>query len=114
MRTISPWSATTAREEMTDFTALSIRVKAKELIVTLPGSNYAVTYFKRDDCPGLFAKNIIQVDDPRLPQTAAQFLAKAWKLANQKATELGWIKRKCPPLPATLDSWGNSWRLQSK
>jgi len=23
--------------------------------------------------------------------TAAQFLAKAWKLANEKARELGWI-----------------------
>ena len=91
MRTISPWSGTTAREEVTDFTALSIRVKAKELIVTLPGSDYAVTYFKRDGSPGLLAKNIVQEDDPRLPQTAAQFLAKAWKLANEKARELGWI-----------------------
>ena len=104
MRTISPFSSATARWEMTDFTALSIRVKAKELVVTLPGSDYAVTYFKRDGSPGLLAKNIVQKDDPRLSQTAAQFLAKAWKLANQKATELGWIKRKCPPLPATLDS----------
>jgi hypothetical protein len=76
---------------MTDFAALSIRVKAKELIVTLPGSNYAVTYFKRDGSPGLLAKNIIQIDDPRLPQTAGEFLSKAWKIANHKARELGWF-----------------------
>jgi hypothetical protein len=76
---------------MTDFTALSISVKAKELIVTLPGSNYAVTYFSCDGSPGLLAKNIAQIDDPRLPQTAAEFLSKAWKIANQKARELGWI-----------------------
>jgi hypothetical protein len=67
MRTILPWSDTAAREDMTDFTALSMRVKAKELIVTLPGSNYAVTYFKRDGSPGLLAKDIVQKDDPRLP-----------------------------------------------
>jgi hypothetical protein len=66
-------------------------VKDKELIVTLPGSNYAVTYFKRYGSPGLLAKNIVQKDNPRLPQTAAQFLAKAWKLANEKARQLGWI-----------------------
>ena len=77
--------------EMTDFAALSIRVKGKDLVVTLPGSNYAVTYFKRDGSPGLFAKDIVQKDDPRLPQTSAEFLSKARKLANQKARELGWI-----------------------
>jgi len=26
-----------------------------------------------------------------MAMTAAQFLAKAWKLANEKARELGWI-----------------------
>ena len=76
---------------MTGFAALSIRVKGKELVVTLPGSNYAVTYFKRDGSAGLLAKDIVQKDDLRLPQTAAEFLSKAWKLANQKARELGWI-----------------------
>jgi hypothetical protein len=59
--------------------------------VTLPGSNYAVTYYKLDGSTGPLAKDIVQKDDPRLPQTAAGFLAKAWKLANQKARELGCI-----------------------
>ena len=39
----------------------------------------------------VLAKDIVNEDDPRLPLTAAQFLAKAWKLANEKARELGWI-----------------------
>jgi hypothetical protein len=39
----------------------------------------------------LLAKEIVNEDDPRLPLTAGQFLAKAWKLANEKARELGWI-----------------------
>jgi hypothetical protein len=60
-------------------------------MVTLPGSNYAVTYYKLDGSTGLLAKDIVQKNDPRLSQTAAKFLAKAWKLANQKARELGWI-----------------------
>ena len=65
---------------------------AKEILVTLPGTNYAVTYFKRDSSFGLLAKDIVQEDDHRLPHmTAAQFLAKAWKLANEKARERGWI-----------------------
>jgi hypothetical protein len=76
---------------MTDFAALSIQVKGKDLIITLPGSNYAVTYFKRDGSSGLLAKDMVQQDDPRLPQTAAEFLGMAWKIANQKARELGWI-----------------------
>ena len=78
---------------MTDFDPeLSVRVKSKELILTLPGTSYAVTYFKRDGSFGLLAKDIVNEDDPRLPPgTAVQFLAKALKLANEKARELGWI-----------------------
>jgi len=70
---------------------LSIKVKGKELIVTLPATSYAVTYFKRDGSFGLLAKDMVNEDDPRLPLTAAQFLAKAWKIANESARELGWI-----------------------
>jgi len=70
---------------------LSIKVKGEELVVTLPGTDYAVTYFKRSGA-FLIAKDIANEDDPRLPQrTSAQFLSKAWKLANEKARELGWI-----------------------
>jgi hypothetical protein len=46
---------------------------------------------QRDGSTGLMAKNIVNKDDPRLPLTAAQFLAKSWKLANKKARELAWI-----------------------
>jgi hypothetical protein len=44
---------------------LSIRVNGKELIVTLPGTIYTVTYFKRDGSFGLLAKDIVQEDDYR-------------------------------------------------
>ena len=71
---------------------LSIKVKGEELVVTLSGTDYAVTYFKRSGAVWLFAKDIANKDDPRLPQmTSAQFLSKAWKMANEKARELSWI-----------------------
>jgi hypothetical protein len=41
--------------------------------------------------PTLLAKNIADRDDLRFPMTAAEFLAEAWRLANDKARELGWL-----------------------
>jgi hypothetical protein len=69
----------------------SLSVAGNDILVTLEGTSYAVTYFKRRGSPGLLAKNIVHQDDPRIPMTSAEFLAGAWKLANDKARELGWI-----------------------
>jgi hypothetical protein len=78
--------------EMTDFDPeLDVRVAGNDITVTLLGTRYSVTYFKRRGSPGLFAKDIVHEDDPRVPMTSAEFLAKVWKVANQKARELGWI-----------------------
>ena len=71
---------------------LSVDVAGNEIFVTLRGTSYAVTYFKRRGSPGLFAKDIMHKDDPRIPMTSAEFLAKAWKTANGMARELGWIR----------------------
>ena len=70
---------------------LGVLVSGNDIIVTLLGTNYSVTYFKRRGSPGLFAKDFANEDDPRVPMTSAEFLAKAWKVANDKARELGWI-----------------------
>jgi len=45
-----------------------------------------VTYYKPEDSPGLLAKRIADTDDLRIPMTAAEFLAQAWKLANSETT----------------------------
>jgi hypothetical protein len=37
------------------------------------------------------AKNIAERDDLRIQLPVADFLAAAWRLANDKARELGWI-----------------------
>jgi hypothetical protein len=68
-----------------------VQVVDSELIVTLPGSFYSVTYYKPQNSPQLLAKNIADRDDLRILMTVAEFLAKAWRAANDKARELGWI-----------------------
>jgi hypothetical protein len=70
---------------------LSLDVGGNEILVTLRGTSYAVTYFKRRGSPGLYAKDILHKNDPRIPLTYAEFLAKAWKAANEKARGMGWI-----------------------
>jgi hypothetical protein len=75
-------------EAMTD---LELEVWDRDVIVTLPGSSYAVTYYKPKNSPQLLAKHIASDDDPGAPMTGAEFLATAWRLANHKARELGWI-----------------------
>jgi hypothetical protein len=66
-------------------------VSDNDIVITLSGTNYSVTYFKRKGSPGLFAKDMVHEDDPRIPMTSAEFLAGAWKLANDKARQLGRI-----------------------
>jgi hypothetical protein len=70
---------------------LRVSVVGDEIIVTWPGSFYSVTYYKPKGSGQLLAKRIPDHDDLRFPLTAADFLVEAWKLANAKARELGWI-----------------------
>ena len=51
-------------------TELALEVQDGDITITLPGT-----------------KRIASRDDPAL----AEFLAQAWRLANNKARELGWI-----------------------
>jgi hypothetical protein len=84
----------TQMDKTTDFDPeLSVNVLGDDILVSLRGTSYAVTYFKRPSSPGLFAKNIVSLhrNDTRIPMTSAEFLASAWKVANVKARELGWM-----------------------
>jgi hypothetical protein len=79
-------------EAMTSFDPeLRVQVVDDEIIVTLLGTRYSVTYYRPKNSPGLLAKRISDSDDPRIPMRVSEFLASAWKLANDKARELGWI-----------------------
>jgi hypothetical protein len=66
-------------------------VRGEEIIVTMPGSIYSVTYYKPDGSAHLLAKHITDEDDLRFRMTAGEFLETAWRLANDKARKLGWI-----------------------
>jgi len=74
---------------------LHVEVEGGEVMVTLPGTRYAVTYYvtyyKPANSPQLRGKNFPEEVDRRSPISQAAFVGKAWKLANDKARELGWI-----------------------
>ena len=89
------WKAATGEvegQEMTEpWGKLHLDVVDDEIIITLPFTAYTVTYYKPANSPQLLAKNFPIEDNHRVPLTEAEFLARAWKLANDKARELGWI-----------------------
>jgi hypothetical protein len=70
---------------------LHIEVVDGEIVVTAPLTSYTVTYYKLPSSPQLLAKRIANRDDPTSAMTLSEFLARAWKAANDKARELGWI-----------------------
>jgi hypothetical protein len=76
---------------MRDKSDLHVEVIDDEIIASLPGSRYSVTYFKPEHSPGLLAKRICDRDDPHIAMRVSEFLAAAWELANNKARKLGWI-----------------------
>ena len=67
-----------------------LSVNADEIVVTVPFTSYTVTYYKPDNSPQLLARKSSK-DDSSVPMTQAEFLAQAWRLANAKARELGWV-----------------------
>ena len=71
--------------------SLRVQVIDGNIVVTLPGYRYSVAYYKPEGSPGLLVKHSVVKNDLRLSMTGAEFLAEAWKLANHKARELGWI-----------------------
>jgi hypothetical protein len=70
---------------------LHVEVEAGEVMVSLPGTRYAVTYYKPADSRQLLGKNFPEEVDRRSPISQAAFVGKAWKVANDKAQELGWV-----------------------
>jgi hypothetical protein len=70
---------------------MQVDVRDDEIIVTLPGTGYSVTYYKPANSPQLLARSFPMEDDRRSSMSLSDFLARAWKLANEKARKLGWI-----------------------
>ena len=72
--------------------SLSVDVQGDEIVVTLPGTSYVVTYYRAAAFPQqLLTKSHSGREDEGAPMTQAKFHARAWKAANAKARELEWI-----------------------
>jgi hypothetical protein len=70
---------------------LRVQVADDEIVVTLPGYRYSAAYYKGEGSRGLVVRYSAVQNDLRVRMTAAEFRAKAWEVANEKARELGWI-----------------------
>lgn len=77
---------------MTPFDGLVIDVIGGNIRVSLAGSNYAVTYHKPRNSPQLLAKSLPVNEDRNASMTQGEFLALAWRAANDTAREMGWIR----------------------
>jgi hypothetical protein len=74
-----------------------VEVLGDEITVILPATSYGVTYCKPSNSGQLVAKNFVAKIAAGAPMTQAEFLAEAWRAANEKARELGWIIRDSTP-----------------
>ncbi|MGB6770248.1 MAG: hypothetical protein WBE50_19580 [Methyloceanibacter sp.] len=79
------------RERPPITTVLRVAVQGSELVVTASDTDYVMTYYKPANSPQLLARSFPRKEDRRVSMTLADFLTAAWKLANDKARELGWI-----------------------
>jgi hypothetical protein len=70
---------------------LRVAVQGSEIVVTASDTDYVMTYHKPENSPELLARSFPRKEDRRVSMTLADFLTAAWKLANDKARELGWI-----------------------
>ena len=70
---------------------IHLDVRGGAIIVDLPGTNYTVTYHKPAVSLQLLAAYRPSENDPRTGLTQAEFLARAGRLAHEKARELDWI-----------------------
>jgi hypothetical protein len=76
---------------MTNDHDLHVEVDGGEIVVTVPGTSYRAVYHRPANKPWLIATSRSGRWEKGTSMTTAEFYARAWKLANDKARELGWI-----------------------
>ena len=69
---------------------LRVEVQGDSIIVTMPGTDFAVTYEKSADTPHLVLTHS-WLSEPVTTPAVSKFRALASKAAVAKARELGWI-----------------------
>jgi hypothetical protein len=75
---------------MVEIEDLNVEVRDGDIIITLPGTNFMVTYFKPAGTSHLIAKPN-WTNDPDASIELGEFLEPASIAANDKARELGWF-----------------------
>ena len=71
---------------------LQVEADGDDIIITLPGTSYVVTYYRSAAFPQqLITKSHSGHEEERALMTQAEFFARAWRVANDKAYERGWI-----------------------
>ena len=71
---------------------LRVAVQGSEIIVSASGTDYyVIKYHKPANSPQLLARTFPRKEDRSVCMSLADFLTAAYKLANDKARELGWI-----------------------
>ena len=69
---------------------LRVEVDGIDIIVTMPLTSFRMAYRKAQGNPWLIASDYVR-DDRDAPITRAEFLAQAWRAANEKSRKLGWL-----------------------
>jgi hypothetical protein len=75
---------------MVEIEDLNVEVRDGDIIITLPGTNFMVRYFKPAGTSHLIAKPN-WTNDPDASIELGEFLEPASIAANDKARELGWF-----------------------
>jgi hypothetical protein len=85
------WNTRRPPPRPTIIPVLRVAVLGSEIVITAPNTDYVMTYHKPANSPQLLARSFPRKEDRRVSMSLADFLTAAYKLANDKARELGWI-----------------------
>ena len=78
-------------EQSTINPVFRVAVQGSDIVITASGTDYVMIYHMPTNSPQLIAKSFPRKEDRRVSMTLADFLTAAYKLANDKAREGGWI-----------------------
>ena len=89
---LSMWNKRKPPTRPANTSVLRVAVQGSEIVVSASGTDYyVVKYHKPANSLRLLARSFPRKEDRSVSMSLADFLTAAYKLANDKARELGWI-----------------------
>ena len=73
---------------------LHVEVEGGDIMVTLPGTSYAVTYYKLANSPQLQGRHLPDQVDRRSPISQAAFVGKAWRARRRQSARVGGVVKR--------------------